>query len=119
MPELIKKSFERPDEAMEYPRARMVLVRVGGNEVWRVIADAGWRYSESIGPHEGTNLCPAEHSLWLMISGRLAVRLSDGSTAEYGPTDVGSIPPGHEAWVVGDEPVVAVDVQAGGGEERV
>jgi hypothetical protein len=111
MPELTKKSFGRPDKVVEFPRARLELVRLGGQEVWRMVAEPGWRYSESMGPSEGTDLCPAAHNLWLMISGTLAVQMSDGTTQEYGPADLGSIPPDHEAWVVGDEPVVAFDVQ--------
>jgi mannose-6-phosphate isomerase-like protein (cupin superfamily) len=112
------KSFDNPDDVMEYPKARLELVRVGGSEVWRMIAEPGWRYSESMGPSEGTKQCEAEHRLWLMISGRLAVQMEDGTTKEFGPTDIGSIPAGHESWVVGDEPMVAFDVQSGGSDEQ-
>jgi mannose-6-phosphate isomerase-like protein (cupin superfamily) len=114
MTEFIVRSFDHPDEVMEYPKAELELVRVGGIEVWRMKAEAGWRYSEHMGPSEGTDTCQAEHVLWLMISGRLAVQAADGTTKEFGPGDLGSIPPGHEAWVVGDEPVVAFDVLPGG-----
>jgi hypothetical protein len=93
----------------------MELVRLDGADVWRIIAEPGWRYSESVGPAEGTLRCPAPHRLWMMVSGRLAVQMENGTTKEFGPSDLGSIPPGHEAWVVGDEPLVAFDVHAGGG----
>jgi quercetin dioxygenase-like cupin family protein len=118
MTEFIVKSFDDPDEVLEYPRVRMELARVGGNEVWRFTADPGWRYSEHIEPSEGIDRCEAEHVLWLMISGRLAVQIQDGTTKEYGPGEVGSIPPGHEAWVVGNEPVVAFDFLPGGSDDR-
>ena len=44
-----------------------------------------------------------------VTSGRIVVRMDDGSEAEFGPDDVGSIPPGHDAWVVGDEPFISID----------
>jgi quercetin dioxygenase-like cupin family protein len=116
MTEFLQKSFDHSDDVLEYPRVRMALARVGGNEVWRFTAEPGWRYSEHIGPGEGTELCEAEHPLWLMISGRLAVQMHDGTAREYGPGELGSIPAGHEAWVVGNEPVVAFDVHPGGSD---
>jgi hypothetical protein len=118
MTELTIKSFDNPDDVLEYPRARLELARVGGSEVWRLIAEPGWRYSESIGPSEGTESCQADHVLWMMIAGRLAVQLDDGTTREFVAGDLGSIPAGHEAWVVGDEPVVAFDVLPGGSDEN-
>jgi mannose-6-phosphate isomerase-like protein (cupin superfamily) len=113
MVEFAKKSFDDPDDVQEYPLARTELVKVGGNDVWRMIAEPGWRYSQSMGPADGTVSCQAEHVFWLMISGRLAVQLDGGPEKEFGPGDVGSIPPGHEAWVIGEEPVVAIDFYPG------
>jgi quercetin dioxygenase-like cupin family protein len=117
MTEFIVKSFDDPDDVLEYPRVRMELARVGRNAVWRFTAEPGWRYSEHIGPSEGTDRCEAEHVLWLMISGRLGVQMHDGTTKEYGPGDFGSIPPDHEAWVVGNEAVVAFDFYPGGSDD--
>jgi quercetin dioxygenase-like cupin family protein len=116
MTEFIVRSFDAPDEVLEYPKVKMELARVGGIEVWRFTAAPGWRYSEHVGPSEGTDRCEAEHVLWLMIAGRLAVQTDDGTTKEYGPGDLGSIPPGHEAWVVGNDPVVAFDFYPGEGD---
>lgn len=118
MIEFTRKSFDDPDEVMNYPGARLALVRVGGIEVWRMIAAPGWRYSESMAPVDGSDSCPAEHPLWMMVSGRLAVQMDDGTRKEFGPGDVGLIPPGHDAWVIGDEPVVAFDPQIGGGSAK-
>jgi len=114
MVDLISKSFDRlddVDEVLEYPGARFDRVRIGDAEVWRMIAEPGWRYSESVGPREGSSHCSAEHALWLMSSGRLAVQMADGTTEEFGPGETGSIPPGHDAWVIGHERVVAFDVK--------
>ncbi len=111
MTEFIKKSFDDPEEVMEYPGAKLELVRVGEIEVKRLIAEPGWRWSESISPAAGTGSCQNEHILWMIISGRFTVQMDDGTTKEFGPGDVGSIPPGHDAWVVGNEPVVGFDFQ--------
>jgi quercetin dioxygenase-like cupin family protein len=61
-----------------------------------------------MGPVDGADLCQGEHLFMLVTSGRLAVQMEDGAQMEYGPGDVGSVPPGHESWVVGDETVVAI-----------
>jgi len=73
--------------------------------------DPGWRFSEHAGPLLGTEICQDEHPLWMVLSGSFAVQMEDGKKEEYGPGDVGFIPPGHDAWVIGDEPVVAIDLQ--------
>jgi hypothetical protein len=78
----------------------------------------GWRYSESLGQVEGTEMCEAEHRLWMMISGRRTVRMADPTTKEFGPREVGSIPPGARGVVGRGDPVVAFDVQPGGGDGR-
>jgi mannose-6-phosphate isomerase-like protein (cupin superfamily) len=105
-----KKSFREPDEVKEYPGVKIEAVRIDGMEARRMIVEPGWRWSDSIGPTLGTQQCPVEHGLWMVTSGRFAVQMEDGAIKEFGPGDVGSIPPGHEAWVVGDDRVVGFDV---------
>jgi mannose-6-phosphate isomerase-like protein (cupin superfamily) len=105
-----KKSFREPDELREYPGAKVESVRINGMEARRMLIEPGWRWSDSIGPTLGTQQCPVEHGLWIVTSGRFAVQMGDGATTEFGPGDVGSIPPGHDAWVVGDDRVVGIDV---------
>jgi mannose-6-phosphate isomerase-like protein (cupin superfamily) len=83
-----------------------------------VILNSGWRYSQDMGLVDGSNRCPAEHPLWMMLSGRLAVQMEAGTRKDFGPGDVGAIPPEHDAWVLGDEPTVAFDPQTGGGNEK-
>lgn len=61
-----------------------------------------------MGPKAGTTSCPVHH-VQVFLSGRFAVRMDDGEEVEFGPLDVGDIPPGHDAWVVGDEPVHILD----------
>ena len=76
----------------------------------RAIFEPGWKWSESVKPIAGTDSCQVAH-MGYQISGRMKVRMDDGSEQEFGPGDAGVIPPGHDAWVVGDEPVVFIDFQ--------
>ncbi len=111
MTEFMIKSLDKPDETEEYPHAKADLVHIGNWDVYRLTIDPGWRFSEHAGPLMGTETCQDEHPLWMVLSGRFAVQMEDGKKEEFGPGDVGFIPPGHDAWVIGDEPVVAIDLQ--------
>ena len=89
-------------------KTRVDVVHVGGQAAARFTMEPGWRWSECVKPVAGTDSCQANHLLYC-ISGRMHVAMNDGSEAEIGPGDVVAIPPGHDAWVVGDEPCVSVD----------
>jgi class 3 adenylate cyclase len=84
------------------------LVELGDVAVGRVTYEPGWRWSTDVQPLVGTSLCEVHH-IGFVVSGRLRTEMADGSTMEVGPDDAFEIPPGHDAWVVGDEPWVAVD----------
>lgn len=103
-----QRSFDSPDEVREFPLGRVEIVRIGGGEVGRLTIEPGWRWSEHIKPVAGTELCEAPHFQYV-LSGRVAVRMADGQELELGPGDVNVLPPGHDAWVVGDETAVAID----------
>ena len=103
-----QKSFDTPDEVREFPNGRADIVRVGGGEVGRFTFQPGWRWSNDVKPIAGTDLCQAPHMQY-HVSGRIHVVMADGTEFEAGPGDVTSLPEGHDAWVVGDEPAVAVD----------
>jgi hypothetical protein len=78
----------------------------------RFVLKPGWRWSESVKPIVGTDSCQVLHTGY-NVSGRLHVRMEDGTEEEgFGPGDAYVIPPGHDAWVVGDEPVVSVDMSS-------
>jgi quercetin dioxygenase-like cupin family protein len=102
------KSFRQPDETRTFPSGRAEIVRVSGAEVGRLTFQPGWRWSEHVKPIAGTASCEAPHFQY-HVSGRLAIRMDDGSEFIAGPGDVTSLPSGHDAWVVGDEAVVVVD----------
>jgi hypothetical protein len=102
------KSFQAPDEVREFPHGRAEILNVAGGQVGRLIFEPGWRWSADVKPIAGTASCEAPHFQY-HVSGRLAIRMDDGSEMTAGPGDVTALPSGHDAWVVGDEPVVTVD----------
>ncbi|MCK7506603.1 MAG: cupin domain-containing protein [Desulfobacterales bacterium] len=104
------KSFEKPDEVREFPKGRLELIKIDGATIGRAIFQPGWRWSTSIQPLAKTKSCEASH-LQYHVSGLLKVRMDDGTELECRPGDVSLLPSGHDAWVVGDEPVVVVDFQ--------
>lgn len=97
----------QPTETREFPRGRFDVFQVGGQAVGRATYQPGWRWSEHVGDSSGASLCQVEH-LGLVISGRAAVRMADGTEQVMGPGDVFAIPPGHDSWVIGDEPYISV-----------
>ncbi|NYJ02624.1 hypothetical protein HNR19_003322 [Nocardioides thalensis] len=102
------KSFATPEETRSFERGKVELVTVGGAEIGRLTLQPGWRWSDHVKPIAGTDLCEAPHFQY-HVSGRLGVRMADGTELELGPGDVSSLPEGHDGWVIGDEPVVIVD----------
>ncbi len=102
------RSFEKADEVREFPSGRAEIIKVGDAEVGRLSFDPGWRWSTDLKPIAGTDSCTAPHFQY-HLSGRLAIRMDDGTEFVAEAGDVTSLPSGHDAWVVGDEPVVVVD----------
>ena len=104
------KSFAVPDEVREFPNGRLELINVGGAVVGRATLAPGWRWSTSLKPIVKTESCQAPHFQY-QISGRLMVLMDDGTQHECYAGDVSMLSAGHDAWVVGNEPVVVVDFQ--------
>ena len=104
-----KKSLSHPDDKRAFDKGEVELVTLGGVTFGRATLQPGWKWSASVKPIAKTKSCEAPH-LQYHVSGRLHVVMDDGSKDEFGPGDVSLIPPGHDAWVVGNEPVVLIDV---------
>jgi len=109
MPAIQRKNLGEPDETREPPLAHTTLTRVGTHTIGHGVLQPGWRFSTHMGPLMGTTLCPIHH-LQLLQSGRMGVQMADGESIELVPGDVIDIPPGHDAWVIGDEPLVVLDI---------
>lgn len=109
---LVRKSLNTPEETRLFKdgKGQLQLVNVEAGAVGRAVFEPGWRWSQHVKPIVGTESCQAAHTGYF-VSGRMKVVLDDGEEAEYGPGDFGIIPPGHDAWIVGNEPCVMIDWQ--------
>ena len=110
MIELQKGSFNSPDENREISgMGTLRVVRLEGFTAARGCFKPGWRWSLHVKPKAGTESCQVQH-LGTVLAGRIHVVMNDGAEADAGPGDVYVIPPGHDAWVVGDEELEFIDV---------
>jgi hypothetical protein len=103
------KALDTPDETRPIEKGTVEVVRLDGGAVMRTIFQPGWRWSECVKPVAGTDSCQTHH-LGYCISGRMHVVMDSGEEMDVVAGDAIEIPPGHDAWVVGDEPYVGVDV---------
>lgn len=104
------KNFNSPDDTREFPLGKLELVNVDGKMIGKAIVQPGWKWSESIKPIAKTKSCQAPHFQY-HVSGVLRIRMDDGTEFDCRAGDISCIPPGHDAWVVGDEPAVLIDFQ--------
>jgi mannose-6-phosphate isomerase-like protein (cupin superfamily) len=104
---LIKRTYDEPDERRTPPNSTVDVVHLGNVTTARLTFQPGWRWSESVKPVVGTDLCE-QHHVGVVIAGRLGV--SHGSESmEVGPGDTYVIEPGHDAWVIGDDTFVGCE----------
>lgn len=102
------KTFKKPDETRPFPRGKAEILNIGGGQVGRLVFQPGWRWSTDLKAMAKTASCHAPHFQY-HVSGRLGIRMDDGTEFVAEPGDVTALPSGHDAWVVGDEPVVVID----------
>jgi quercetin dioxygenase-like cupin family protein len=102
------KNFKSPDEVRTFEKGKVELINLEEGSIGLFTLDPGWRWSQHVKPIVKTQLCEARHFTY-QTSGRLHVIMDDGTEFETGPGDVSLLPAGHDAWVVGNEPVVFVD----------
>ena len=102
------RTVQTPDETRAFPNGRAEIIKVGDGEVGRLVFEPGWRWSNDVKPIARTNSCQAPHFQY-HVSGRLAIRMDDGTEFVADPGDSTSLPSRHDAWVIGDERVVTVD----------
>jgi class 3 adenylate cyclase len=104
---VLARNLSSPDEIIEFPRGRAHNVTLGELTVGRLVQEPGWRWSEQIKPIAGTESCQFHH-IGVGVSGRAVVRMDDGTEVVISAGDVFDIPPGHDQWVVGDEPAISI-----------
>jgi class 3 adenylate cyclase len=108
-PRLLRKSLDQPDERRAFPHGEGELAKIGPLAIGRARLEPGWRWSVDMRPLVGTPSCLVHH-VHVLLAGHFGARLDDGEEGEFGPGDVFDIPPGHDAWVIGDEPAVLLDI---------
>jgi len=111
MTNLMSHSFDDADERRTPPKATVEVLTLGSVNVARLTLEPGWRWSECIQPIVGTDSCQVRH-VGTAIAGRLHLRHTDGSDIEVVAGDGYVIEPGHDAWVVGDEPFVSFEFES-------
>ena len=106
----VKKSISSPDEVREFPNGMgsMKVLELGHETLGYATFEPGWKWSKDMKSKAGTDSCQIMHNLYV-VSGRMAVRMDDGNEFEIGPGDATFIAPGHDAWVIGNEPCVSLD----------
>ena len=105
--DVILRRFEEPDEIREMPKGRFELVRIGGLTIGRATYRPGWKWSQHVGASLGQTSCHVEH-VGMVVSGCATAAMDDGRIIEMRAGDIFYIPPGHDSWVVGDEPYVSL-----------
>jgi hypothetical protein len=104
------RALNAPDETRKFEKGKLDLVKIGGATVGRAEFQPGWRWSTSLKETAKTNSCQAPHFQY-HVAGTLHVVMDDGTEKDCKPGDISLLPPGHDAWVVGNEPAVVVDFQ--------
>jgi hypothetical protein len=103
-----QKTFSNPDEVREFPKGKAEILNIGGGAVGRLVFQPGWRWSQDIKSIANTHSCEAPHFQY-HVAGKLGIKMDDGTELVAMPGDVTALPSGHDAWVIGDEPVIVID----------
>jgi hypothetical protein len=111
MASITQKNFNGADQVRELDRTQVEIVDMPAGAVGRYTLQPGWRWSEHVGPALQQAECPNAH-LGVLLSGALHVEMASGGGADFAVGDVYAVPPGHDAWVVGDEPVVVLEFES-------
>jgi quercetin dioxygenase-like cupin family protein len=108
MARMEKKSMNSPDETRTFEKGKVELTKIGDTSIGRMYLEPGWSWEKCIKPIVHTESCQVSHTQYV-ISGRIRIKTNDGNEEEYNAGDVAHIPPGHNAWVVGNEPYTAIE----------
>src|SRR3954467_3318798 len=107
MLDVVLRRFETPDEVRTFLKGRFEVVHIGGLTIGRATYDPGWKWSEDVGRAIGKTRCDVEH-VGLVLAGCATAAMSDGRIIEMRAGDLFYIPPGHDSWVVGDDPYISL-----------
>jgi hypothetical protein len=105
-----KKSLNKPEQTKQNGRLKSEVITIADLTFQRNTAEPGWRWSIDMKPIAKTESCQVNHLIY-MLSGRLHVRSNDGQDVEFNPGDMGLVLPGHDGWVIGDQPAIWLEFQ--------
>jgi hypothetical protein len=105
--DLVLKRFDTPDQVREFEKGKFELVSLGGMTIGRATYQPGWKWSEHVGPETGAKSCQVEH-IGMVVSGCATAAMDNGEVIKMRAGDIFYVPPGHDSWVVGDEPYVSL-----------
>jgi hypothetical protein len=105
--DVVLKRFEQPDEVREFELGRFELVRIAGMTIGRATYRPGWKWSVHVGAPLGQRSCLVAH-VGMVVSGCAAAAMDDGRIIEMRAGDIFYVPPGHDSWVIGEEPYVSL-----------
>lgn len=114
---VILKRFETPDEVRNFEKGKFELVRIGNMTIGRATYAPGWKWSTHIGQALGKKSCNVEH-VGIVLSGRATAAMDDGRVIEMKAGDIFYIAPGHDSWVVGEEPYISLHLMGAGDYAR-
>jgi hypothetical protein len=104
--------FDHPSETREFDKGRFEVYRVGPMTLGRATYEPGWKWSEHVGAPRGERLCQIEH-VGVVLAGRAVIAMADGREVVAKAGYFFYVPPGHDSWVVGDEPYVSLHIMGG------
>jgi hypothetical protein len=108
----IQQNFDAPDETRPIDKGKVEIVEVNGLQLMRATFEPGWTWTGCMKPVVGGDMCEVSHK-WYVVSGQMAMKMKDGTEFLWKAGDVGVVPAGHDAWVVGDEAFVFIDFEGG------
>ena len=114
---VILKRFENPDETRLFEKGKFEVIHIGSMSIGRATYQPGWKWSEHVGKAMGANRCRVEH-IGMVVAGCATAAMDDGRVIEMRAGDVFFIPPGHDSWVVGEEPYVSLHFLGAGDYAR-
>lgn len=103
-----KKNLDKPDDVRNFPNGRMAVVELPGVSVGRGVLNPGWKWSNDVKPIVETETCQQAHTMYV-LQGTLHIAMDDGTETEITTGDAAVVPPGHDAWVAGEEDFIALD----------
>lgn len=114
MEKLVTSRFDAPDEVRTFEKGKFEVVKVGNMTLGRATYEPGWKWSQHVGPIVGASSCQSNH-IGVVLSGRCCVLMDDGRELEMKAGDIFEIGPGHDSWVVGEEPYVSLHLMGADG----